>query len=229
MDGPSLAPVTNQGTVDIIVVRIRDRIIDGTFAPGTQLGEANLAAQLQVSRGPVREALQRLIQEGLLRNIRNRGVFVRELNEDDIDDIALARAAVEKAAAAALARSQDAVVLSRLQEVITDMRKAHDWAALVEMDMTFHSVLVASLQARRLLDFYKTLMAETRMSLALLEQSYPRRGEIVEEHQLLYDAIVAGKVARLYRVIDAHLDHSGRRRAFALRRESMGGETEQPS
>ena len=59
--------------------QIRDGILQGAFRPGEQVVEAQLAARMQVSRGPVREALQRLIQEGLLVSYRNKGVFVLEL------------------------------------------------------------------------------------------------------------------------------------------------------
>ena len=66
-------------TPELIADQIRDGILQGDFRPGEQVVEAQLAARMQVSRGPVREALQRLIQEGLLVSYRNKGVFVLEL------------------------------------------------------------------------------------------------------------------------------------------------------
>src|SRR4051812_50047153 len=70
----------------------------GVFAPGTQLGEAELAARFEVSRGPLREAMQRLVQEGLLRGERHRGLFVIDLSASDVRDIYLARLAIERTA-----------------------------------------------------------------------------------------------------------------------------------
>src|SRR5919199_250066 len=99
-----LEPVNKETTASIIAAQIRARIMDGTFSPGSQLGEAQLAARLHVSRGPVREALQRLIQEGLLENRRNRGVFVISLNDDDIADVYLVRGTIEREAARILMR-----------------------------------------------------------------------------------------------------------------------------
>ncbi len=61
--------------------RIRASILDGDVAPGTQLNEVELAASFGVSRGPVREAIQRLIQEGLLRSEPHRGVFLPVLTD----------------------------------------------------------------------------------------------------------------------------------------------------
>ncbi|MGH3815020.1 MAG: GntR family transcriptional regulator, partial [Pseudonocardiaceae bacterium] len=67
MSGPALQPVSRQSTAAIIADRLRDAITRGAFPPGAQLGEVELAGRLGVSRGPLREAMQRLVQEGLLR------------------------------------------------------------------------------------------------------------------------------------------------------------------
>ena len=95
----TLQPLSQQSTPELIADQLRVKILDGTFPPHHQLAEVELAKQLQVSRGPVREAMQRLIQEGLVRSERNRGVFVIEMDADDARDVYVARGAVEKAAA----------------------------------------------------------------------------------------------------------------------------------
>ena len=66
----------------IVTERLSASIIDGTLKPGAQLNEVELATSFGVSRGPVREALQRLVQEGLLDSEPHRGVFVPVLTED---------------------------------------------------------------------------------------------------------------------------------------------------
>ncbi|MGH3907255.1 MAG: GntR family transcriptional regulator, partial [Pseudonocardiaceae bacterium] len=99
MSGPALQPVSRRSTAAIIADRLRDAITRGAFPPGAQLGEVELAGWLGVSRGPLREAMQRLVQEGLLRGERHRGLFVVELGIEDVRDIYAARLAVEQAAA----------------------------------------------------------------------------------------------------------------------------------
>ena len=74
----SLSAIDSRPTAVVIADQLRERIIDGSFGPGDQINEAQVANQLNVSRGPVREALKRLVQEGLLIGHPNRGVFVRE-------------------------------------------------------------------------------------------------------------------------------------------------------
>src|SRR3954468_4154381 len=85
----ALDPVVQESTPAIIARKIRDAIARGDFAPGVQLGEAELAKELGVSRGPLREAMQRLTQEGLLVSYRNRGLFVVSMDQDDFRDIYL--------------------------------------------------------------------------------------------------------------------------------------------
>jgi DNA-binding GntR family transcriptional regulator len=120
----ALEPVNRRATAEIIAERIRTAIIYGPFAAGDQLGEAQLAQALGVSRGPVREALQRLIQEGLLRDQPNRGVFVVSLDADDIEDIYYARAVVESAAALRLLESKNNDYLEALKRCVDEMRRA---------------------------------------------------------------------------------------------------------
>ena len=113
-----LEPLQLQSTPALIADRLRSGILEGRFPPHTQLAEVELARQLQVSRGPIREAMQRLIQEGLLRAERNRGVFVVELGLDDARDVYLARGVIERAAAAIVAKKRPEAALTELQAIV---------------------------------------------------------------------------------------------------------------
>ena len=137
---------------ELVAGRVRDGILDGTFArPGAQLAEAELATQLGVSRGPVREALQRLIHEGLVTAERNRGVFVVELDVSDARDVYFLREVIEQAAASRLARLRGRQgVLGELTAVVDRMERMTDapWGDLVDIDLEFHRTLVSRPAAR---------------------------------------------------------------------------------
>src|SRR5690554_4960044 len=94
-----MQPFERKGTSELVANQIRKAIVDGTFKPGQQLAEAALSEQLGLGRGTIREALQRLIQEGLVSNHLHRGVFVAVLSDEDIVDVYFARSAAEVAAA----------------------------------------------------------------------------------------------------------------------------------
>lgn len=195
-------------TAGTIACRIRDRITDGTFQPGMRLGEARLARDFDVSRGPVREALQRLVQEGLLRNERNRGVFVAFLDEEDILDIYRARAAIERVAALSLARRGDKETFEELEGLVGWMSTAageNDWASCSDLDLRFHEALVRSSGSKRLQRMFGTLLGETRMCLAALESAYPIREDLVEEHRSLLAAMRRGDEREVAGLVRAHL------------------------
>src|SRR5690625_1178772 len=109
-----LEPVLQESTPSLIAGRVREAIGSGRISPGSQLHEATLAKQLGVSRGPLREGLQRLTQEGLLISYRNRGVFVTEMTPQNVRDMYLAREAVERAAAAEVHRIDPEAVREEL-------------------------------------------------------------------------------------------------------------------
>lgn len=199
----------------MITLQIRDQIIGGTYAAGTQLRETLLAQQLKTSRGPVREALQRLLQEGLLESVRHRGVFVKKLTEADVNDVLLARKTIEKSAAEDLLTHPQEEVFTELGQIIDRMRQvatSRSWSNLVDLDMEFHRIVVDSRQSPRLSNIHGTLIVETRMSMNMLDESYPDRKEVADEHQLLIDAIRRGDSGELSRAIDYHMDHAARMR-----------------
>ena len=103
---------------------IERNIIEGVLAPGAKLNEADWAARLQVSRGPVREAFRALEQAGLVTTEKNRGVFVRVVSLAEADEIYAVRAVLEEAACRMLASSIDAAQLAGLRTQIDAMRSA---------------------------------------------------------------------------------------------------------
>lgn len=220
-------PIDRRPTSDVIADELRRRIVEGDLAPGTQLGEVALADRLEVSRGPVREALQRLVQEGLAVAERHRGVFVATLDEHDAADVYVARAAVERSAALVLVRRGDAAAVDHLAELVEQMRAAAgrrpergtgtatSWRRLADLDLAFHEALVDAAGSRRLTRMYGTLVAETRMVLAGLEQAYPDGATVVAEHDRLVAALRRGDEAEVLAAVDDHLQHATARRQAA--------------
>lgn len=208
-----LTPIRPRTTPEIIADRLREQIITGAFGAGTRMVEPKLAERLGVSRGPVREALQRLVQEGLLTNIPNRGVFVVELGDTDIADIYTARRAIEREAATVLHRSKSPAYLARLVAVVDEMRELadrNDTALIAEQDLAFHCALVDAAESPRLSRMFATLAAETRMCLVSLMDCYPRRSLLVEEHRQLLVLLRGDDEQALLRAVSAHLDSAVR-------------------
>lgn len=130
---------------DLAVERIRAAIVEGRLAFGAQISESALAAQLGISKTPVREALLRLKLDGLVEVHPQRGTFVFRVSEDEVAEICRFREILEAAALAeAMTRAPDALV-SRLQTNVREMASAHrrrDVHRLPELDADFHGAIL---------------------------------------------------------------------------------------
>jgi len=203
-----LEPVARQSTAELIADQLRSAIMYGTLAPGTQLGESELAARFAVSRGPLREAMQRLVQEGLLRGERHRGLFVIDLSAADVRDIYLARLAIERTACELIMAGNRGEAVVRLSEALSTLVTASsggDRNAMSDADQAFHQTLVSCSGNTRLERMAQTLLVETRMCLAALQKHYPEPAELVAEHQALVNAISDGDEPLLLRLIESHM------------------------
>jgi DNA-binding GntR family transcriptional regulator len=203
-----LEPVHRRSTVDVISDELRSAIMYGLFPPDSQLGESELSLRLGVSRGPLREAMQRLVQEGLLRSEPHRGLFVIALNAEDIGDIYQSRLAVERAACQAIMRGNRGEAVVALTEAMKVMKQAaarRDRVGMSDADHAFHQGLVRASGSPRLERMAQTLLVETRMCLDALQERYPEPADLVEEHQMLLDAIAEGDEKWLLRIIEGHM------------------------
>ena len=211
MSSESAAPMAlpRATYASMVTERLRDTIVNGDLAPGSQLSEAELASRFGVSRGPVREALQRLIQEGLVRAEPHRGVFVPVLTEKDVRDIYLARDALESAALKQIIASDgSAAVADELEKVValmTEAEAADDWPAVGRHDLEFHTVLVAASGSDRLQRMFSTVISETRLCLGVLTAA-DARSDLVDEHRQIAAMIRAGETEKALVVLKQHFD-----------------------
>jgi DNA-binding GntR family transcriptional regulator len=214
---PEIEPVSRESTAAVIARQLRDAIMTGALPPGTQLGETELASRFQVSRGPLREAMQHLVSEGLLRSERHRGLFVIDLEPGDVYDIYAARSAIERAAMLRALRGGDrdriADVLERTVAEMATAASEDDPNALSTADLKFHEALINASGSKRLVRMARTLLIETRMCLTALQGTYQRVEERVEEHTKLIQALRDGNEETALALLDAHMEDAVQRLA----------------
>jgi DNA-binding GntR family transcriptional regulator len=188
---------------------LRDNIVNGSLEPGTQLSEVDLATSFGVSRGPVREALQRLIQEGLVRSEPHRGVFVPVLSDEDVVDIYLVRDALESSAVKHIISSSKAVeaadALDGVVKLMADAVATGDWERVGTYDLQFHTVLVASTDSPRLQRMFNTVISETQLCLGVLTAADARE-DLVDEHRRIAREIREGNTSGALAVLKEHFD-----------------------
>jgi DNA-binding GntR family transcriptional regulator len=204
----ALRPIARRSTAAQIAEQLREAIAGGRYAPGDQMTEHELAAELQVSRGPVREALQRLMQEGLLVGEPNRSVVVMSMSDADVADLYLARLAVEREAALVLAARgvpDELAPLDALVAGLADAVRDERWTEAGALDSAFHAALVEASGSARLIRMFATLQVETRFCLTVLRSAHPPSGDLAAEHEDVLVAIRSGDPARIGAVLQDHM------------------------
>jgi DNA-binding GntR family transcriptional regulator len=191
---------------------IREQILRGGFKPGEHLVEAKIAQQLDISRGPVREAFKLLRAEGLLKEEPRRGTFVVSLTAQDVRDIYGLRAALEGRAARLIARSQAAATLDGLRAAVEGIDAAvsgGDAVAVSRADLAFHETLCRLCGNGRILEVFMRYVPTLRGLLRLDEQVLGSLEEITAQHRRLVEAIEAGDEEHAARLLSEHAEQAG--------------------
>ncbi|MCC8405860.1 phosphonate utilization associated transcriptional regulator [Paraburkholderia sp. MMS20-SJTN17] len=198
---------------------IERHIVDGTLTPGDKLNEADWAARLHVSRGPVREAFRALEQAGLVRTEKNRGVFVRTVSLAEADEIYAVRAVLEEAACRMLAACIDAAKLAVLRDWVDAMRAAlasHDHDAYARANVAFHDALVAAAGNAKLYDTYRGLVSQLNLfrRAALVVRGDAMKRSLAE-HRAILIALASRDAEQAAHLMRAHVQ-GGLQRAHAV-------------
>jgi DNA-binding GntR family transcriptional regulator len=210
-----IAPVVQESTPSLIANHVRDAIAEGHIAPGAQLGEAELARELGVSRGPLREGLQRLTAEGLLISIRNRGLFVIDITPERVGDVYVARQAVERAAAEQVHLRDPRTAGADLMAIIETMAVAPDSHAVGDADIAFHERLVALADSPRLSRMHNTLLIESRICIRALEVSYGEVDVRFTEHRAIAQSFLDPDPQLTDQLLVAHMQDAVKRHTVA--------------
>ncbi|MBI5880436.1 MAG: GntR family transcriptional regulator [Chloroflexi bacterium] len=208
-----LAPSPKRSLADDVAERIRDAILQGKLEPGARLREEYLAATLDVSRGPVREALTLLEREGLVIAYRNRGAFVARLSLEDLEEVYSLRSVIERLAVQRMMRLNAVEGCAALAAVMADLRTASvqglTGQQAAELDMQYHDVIYRVAQHRRLYDCWRGM--KSQIHVMLLSRHVGAKGfgqSIVNRHQELLDAICSGDERVALEALDSHLQES---------------------
>jgi GntR family transcriptional regulator, gluconate operon transcriptional repressor len=192
--------------------RIREQILAGGFPQGSHLVEARIAEQLNVSRGPVREAFKLLRAEGLLTEEPRRGTFVVSLSARDVREIYGLRAAIEGRAARNLTRSADPDALAELRERLSAIERAAaegDVAAAYRADLAFHDAVCRLSGNARLHEVFERYVPMLRALLHLDERMSESLDAVAAQHRPMVEAIASGDAEAAAAAFEAHSDQSG--------------------
>ena len=193
---------------------IERMILDGEIGPGSKLTEARLSERLGVSRGPIREAFRMLEESGLVRQEKNRGVFVRDIPLEEALEIYDLRAAMDELVGRRLAETITPEQLKTARAIVERMdvaARAGDSDTYHLLNLDFHDALVGFTGNRKLAGVYRKLVKE----LALFRRRNLRDQQLLPhsaaEHRGILKAIASGDPEQAGRTMFDHVMESRER------------------
>ncbi len=188
---------------------LRTRIVQGVFPMGARINEANLAQELGISRGPVREALRRLETEGLVEYLPNRGCLVRSYTADSLREIATLRSVLEQYAVQ-LAFTLDAKALfAALDQRLAEMRAAAlrlDREGVIRADLAFHQSLVASAGHALLAKHWAMISQPVFYFISIQPRTTRELADLAETHAPILETLRSGQsVHAIEAAVDKHI------------------------
>jgi DNA-binding GntR family transcriptional regulator len=188
---------------------LRSRIAEGFFPPGTRLSEDSIGGALGVSRNTLREAFRLLTHERLLVHELNRGVFVRVLTVEDVEDIYRTRTLVECAVVRGL--GEPPYGLDGLVEAVERGRRAAregDWKGVGTANIHFHRELVALAGSERTDELMRSVFAELRLAFHVADDPRPLHEPYLARNAELLDTLRAGERDKAERMLAGYLADS---------------------
>ncbi|MEO8479463.1 MAG: GntR family transcriptional regulator [Gemmatimonadota bacterium] len=211
--------VDRRTLTDVTTEALRDRILRGELSAGEPLRQVALAAELGVSRIPLREAFQRLEAEGLVSLLPHRGAVVAALPTHDMPELFSLRALIEGdtfAAAMTRVTRADVALAGRARLAFEAAVSRGDHGYLGEANLQYHLALYAPAHRPRTLDVISRLHQQCdrllRLQLALTHGG----DQAVQEHRALQMAWEAGDAAHGVQLLCTHIEGAGDRLARAL-------------
>ncbi len=195
---------------DRVVDVLRTRLLEGELSPGTALREVSVAAELDVSRNTLREALRLLASEGLVIQAPNKGVSVKTFTASEVRDIYRTRRVLEVQAATESAVAEEDQFAAMEAAVLAKERaeRARLWREAGTASLRFHQALIAVLGSCRLDDFFRTLLTQLRLAWAAsCDEEQFQRGWAARDREL-YELLRQGRRTQSVGVLLAYLEDS---------------------
>jgi DNA-binding GntR family transcriptional regulator len=195
---------------DQTVKALRDMVVAGVLGPGDRINEVQLAGQLGISRGPLREAIPRLAAEGFLEFRQNRGAFVRTVTLEDVRQMFEVREVIEVKAAMLAASRATAEGIAQLQELLSaaDEVLHNDRSGPYPSHLDLHLLVLDLANSPYLQRIGADLQTQVQIARLKSGRSPERAPQALAEHRLVFSAIANRDVDGAARAMADHLQNS---------------------
>lgn len=200
-------PLRHQKAPVAVLAQIRQAILSGALPAGSQLREAHIADEMGISRSPVREALSRLEEEGLVEKVPFRGAFVASVSPDAVAEIATLRALVEPFAVSTAVPNFNESDWKALQRLIDQLERAagQDPEVEIEKHLAFHRYFYEKCGNAALLAIWRDWEVKLKLFFILDHDAFQNSHDVVGVHQDLMAVIKAGNQDEIHTAFTHHV------------------------
>lgn len=209
-----------------VAQHIRDQILSGRARPGDRIDQESIAAELGLSRLPVREALITLEAEGLVENVARRGSFVAALEPDDISDHFEMYGLLSGLAAGRVASLSESRpdILTQLEEINAQMRASTDPAEHDRLNFTFHQTINKAGTSRRLRAVLRMLAHNMPTNFFVTNTEWAWKERALDEHDLIVAALRSRDERAASQAVEQHFRHTGAQAVHLLNEAGFWGD-----
>ena len=189
--------------------KCQELIGSGELTPGQLYSESAISKQLGISRTPLRTALQQLEKEGLIIRLPQRGFYVYEFKEKDIEELFAIRKAIEGYAVEHIAKKKGEIDLERAMihlKAQEEARQSDDYSIFIREDRKFHENIVKALNNKRLVMIYSDLRQSIELIGLKRFKMNSQRTQSIAEHKTIINAIENGDPLAAREAVYNHLD-----------------------
>jgi DNA-binding GntR family transcriptional regulator len=207
-----LYQIDNKSRRERVLEALREAIVTGELKPGQPLIEVELAAQLGVSRAPLREALQNLSHEGLVETTPYKGSIVRRLSLRDIEELYSLRSVLEMFAiqrVIAQNNSHNVDVLRQVFDLMLQAAQNGDLNGVNRIDRQFHDTLIELSQHHLLAQTWASVSMRVSQVMALTNRRNTNITQIAYNHLPIIEAIARSDSAEATTLISQHVASAG--------------------
>lgn len=204
---------------------LRAELLAGRLTPGQRVNEVQVAAEIGISRGTLREAIRKLEQEGMFVSIPHRGTFVRKFTPQEAEELQEVRLSLETTAALRVARSWSPPVKAYLEERLQSLRAAYEeplpFPDRVAADLAFHEAICESSGNRALLELWRSLMGNIIVLQLNVGEERMTPLQAPRDHEALLDSIRSRDDAKIRSAFARVFDDGRRVVASAVEEDAL--------
>lgn len=210
-----------------VVTILRNKILSGEISPGERIIEADIAAELGMSRGPVRDAMRQIEREGLATYIPNRGCSATVLSSEDAWEVFYLRGSLEKLALQLCNGKLDDKSIFIMEDAVTRMKEAgqtNSWVEVVENDELFHKEIIKAARMGRLLQMWSGMSGlNFAMFFAGKKANIFQVDVQHEHHTYMLKTLIKGNLEESCKIVDEHYLKTGKKlyKYYSMQKNSL--------